>query len=51
MLGRKIGIKLTMGVTFTALLVIIVFASFSIRGESPYFGGVLPLSSMCLRRL
>ena len=34
MLGRKIGIKLTMGVTFTALLVIIVFASFSIRSET-----------------
>mgnify|MGYP001820629138 FL=1 len=34
MLGSKIGTKLTFGVIFTALLVIIIFASFSIRSES-----------------
>jgi two-component system NtrC family sensor kinase len=34
MLGRKIGTKLTLGVVVTALLVIIVFAAFSIRSES-----------------
>jgi len=34
MLARKIGTKLTLGVVATALLVIIVFAAFSIRSQS-----------------
>ena len=34
MIGGKIGLKLTAGVTLTALLVIVVFAIFSIRSET-----------------